>query len=99
VHRLLLHPSIEKQLAKIPPAQARRLADAMRALRDDPRPQQCKHLTENLYRIREGEYRIIYAVFDTELVVFVCKVGRRSEKIYRDLAALLAAARGRVEGE
>lgn len=99
MHRLLLHPTIEKQLSKIPPARARRLADAMRALRTDPRPHQSKHLTENLYRIREGEYRIIYAVFDAEAVVFVCKVGRRSEKIYRDLAVLLASARAVVEDE
>jgi mRNA interferase RelE/StbE len=96
-YRLLLHPNIEKQLGRIPAAQAKRLADAMRSLRKAPRPVQCKHLLQELYRIREGEYRIVYAVFDEEHIVYIGKVTRRSEKIYRDLTALLAAARKSVE--
>jgi len=97
-YRLLLHPNIEKQLARIPKIYAHRLAEVMRSLRVNPRLDQSKHLTGELYRIRGGDYRIGYAVFDPERVVFVGKIGRRSEKIYRDLASLLAAAR-RVVGE
>ena len=97
MYRLLLHPTVEKQLAKIPGALARRIAAAIRLLRDDPRPAQSKHLTAELYRLREGEYRIVYAVFDHEQIVFVGKVARRSEKIYRDLDALLVAARNAAE--
>jgi mRNA interferase RelE/StbE len=96
-YRLLLHPIIEKQLAKIPSAYAQRLADVMRLLSTEPRPDRSKHLTQELYRIRVGEYRIIYAVFDQEQVVFVGKVARRSEKIYRDLNALVATARKSVK--
>ena len=99
MYRLLLHPSIEKQLARIPKPYAKRLADIMRALRSDPRPLQSSHLIQELYRIREGEYRIIYAVFDQEQTIFVGKVARRSEKVYRDLATLLASARKRMEDE
>jgi mRNA-degrading endonuclease RelE of RelBE toxin-antitoxin system len=43
--------------------------------------------------LRQGEYRITYAVFDHEKVGFIGKVSRRSEKIYRDLSTILAAAR------
>jgi mRNA interferase RelE/StbE len=96
-YRLLLHPNIEKQLGRIPATQAKRLADAMRSLRKDPSPVQCKHLLQELFRIREGEYRIVYAVFDDEHIVYVGKVARRSEKVYRDLTALLAAARKSVD--
>lgn len=71
----------------------------MRSLREDPRPAGCKHLAQELYRIREGEYRVIYAVFDQEQTVFVGKVARRSEKVYRDAAALLVAARKSVRNE
>lgn len=77
-YRLLLHPNIEKQLGRIPAAQAKRLANAMRSLREDPRPAQCKHLVQELYRIREGEYRIVYAVFDEQHIVYVGKVARKS---------------------
>lgn len=96
MYRLLLHPSIEKQFLKIPAHYAKQLADVMRALQDDPRPVGCRQLRQELYRIREGEYRIIYAVFDQEQVIFVGKVARRSEKVYRDLAELLTTARKTV---
>jgi mRNA interferase RelE/StbE len=93
VYRLLLHPSIEKQLARVPKRYAQRLANVMRSLRDAPRPTGAKHLDKELYRIREGDFRIIYAVFDNEQVVFIGKIARRSERTYRDLAAVLSAAR------
>ncbi len=97
MYRLLLHPNIEKQLAKIPIPSAHKIADAIRALCDDPRPAQSKPLSEQLYRVREGEYHIIYAVFDHEQIVFIRKVARRSEKVYRDLNTLLAAAKKAVQ--
>ena len=106
MYRLLLHHNVEKQLSKIPtsfvpqglPSVARRIADAIRALREEPRPvPQSKHLTQELYRVRDGDYRIVYAVFDQEQIVFIGKVARRSEKVYRDLIALLAAAREAAE--
>jgi len=97
-YRILLHPNIEKQITKIPRSHALRLAEVVRSLKDNPRPAHSKHLTGELYRIREGDYRIVYAVFDVERIVFVGKIGRRSEKFYRDLASLLAAAR-RALGE
>jgi mRNA interferase RelE/StbE len=92
-YRILLHSNIEKQLSRIPKAQALRIVEAVRSLKEIPRPVHSKHLTGELYRIREGNYRIVYAVFDVERVVFIGKIGRRSEKFYRDLASLLAAAR------
>jgi mRNA interferase RelE/StbE len=93
VYRLLFHPDIEKQLSRIPRVYAERLAQTIRKLRNDPRPNQSKHLDQELYRLREGDYRILYAVFDSEQVVYVGKVERRSERTYRDIARLLARAR------
>lgn len=83
---------MEKQLRRIPPKQQERLVQTMRSFREGPGLRSCKFLQDELYRIRVGEYRIIYAVFDREVVVVVCKVGRRSEKYYRDLDALLDKA-------
>jgi mRNA interferase RelE/StbE len=53
-------------------------------LRENPRPQGVKKLAgeENLYRIREGDYRLIYTIGDKELIVLVVKIGDRKE-IYR----------------
>ncbi|MBI4770343.1 MAG: type II toxin-antitoxin system RelE/ParE family toxin [Chloroflexi bacterium] len=93
MYRLLLHPKIEKQLARIPQPLAERLARAIRDLRSSPRPAQAKALGQELYRLRLGDYRIVYAVFDSEQVVFVGKVARRSEQTYRDLTRILATAR------
>jgi mRNA interferase RelE/StbE len=96
VYKLFLHPNVEKQLSNIPTPYAKRIADAIRALRSEPRPPGCKHLSQELYRVRVGEYRIIFAVFDQEQVIFVGKVARRSEKVYRDVAAILSTARKSV---
>lgn len=88
-HRLKLHRDIEKQLQRIPKNQQARLVATMRALGDQPRPHGCVKLEDQLYRVRQGEYRIIYAVFDEPPVVVVCKIARRTEATYRDLARLL----------
>lgn len=64
----------------------------MRSFREEPRPHGCEQLQDELYRKRVGTYRIIYAVFDEEVVIVVCKVTRRSEKTYRNLEKLLSKA-------
>ena len=90
MYKLLFHSKIEKQLSKIPRKNARRLADKIRELRENPRPTQSKHLDRGMYRLRDGDYRVIYAVFDEEAVIYVGKIARRSEKTYKDINTLLA---------
>ncbi|MCK4692836.1 MAG: type II toxin-antitoxin system RelE/ParE family toxin, partial [Anaerolineales bacterium] len=68
-YTLKLHRDVEKQLNRIPTKQRERLVETMRSLRDEPRPHGCQHLQDELFRIRDGEYRIIYAVFDDEVIV------------------------------
>jgi mRNA interferase RelE/StbE len=62
----------------------RRLDPALQALKQDPRPPGCKKLSgeESLWRIRVGDYRIVYQIRDNELLVLVLKMGHRRE-IYR----------------
>ena len=88
-YTLKLHRSIEKQISRIPGKFRSRIVKSMRDLRDEPRPHGCVKLDQNLYRIRIGQYRLIYAVFDKELIVFVCKAARRTDDTYRDLRMLL----------
>ena len=90
------HPNVEKQLSRIPRAYARKIADAIRTFSEEPRPSQARHLEQEMYRLREGDYRIFYAVFDDQRVVFVGKVERRSERAYRDIEKMLPRARQAV---
>jgi len=64
----------------------RRVEARINALADDPRPHGVETLTgpERLYRVRVGDYRIVYAIEDRALVVLVVRVGHRRE-IYRGL--------------
>ena len=59
----------------------KRLDDAIEALSDDPRPQGCRKLagTSDRYRIRVGDYRIIYRVDDGKVTVLVLVIGHRRE--------------------
>ena len=91
-YALKLHRDVEKQLARIPKKQRERLIGTMRSFRNEPRPPGCIKLEENLYRVREGQYRIIYAIFDDEIIVVICKVARRTEATYRDIKRLLERA-------
>jgi mRNA interferase RelE/StbE len=91
-YTLKVHRDIEKQLQRIPKKQRERLVTTMRSLRDDPRPAGSVKLDNILYRVRQGQYRVIYAVFDEEVFVVVCKVAKRAEDTYRNLKALLDKA-------
>lgn len=56
---------------------------AIKSLADDPRPSQCKKLSGiKEYRLRQGDYRILYSIKDDILIVFVVTLGHRKE-IYR----------------
>ncbi len=91
-YTLKLHREVEKQLERIPKKPRERVVEAMRSLREEPRPHGCQHLQGELFRVRVGECRIGYAVFDDEVVVVVCGVARRTEKTYRNLEKLLDRA-------
>ncbi len=98
-YKLKIHQKVEKQLQRIPKNQQERVVDTMRSLRDDPRPSGCIKLEEQLYRIRQGQYRIIYAVFDDEVIVVICKVARRSEDTYKNIQTLLNRAENVLNNE
>jgi mRNA interferase RelE/StbE len=73
-----------KRLASLAAPVAARIAGAIDALAFDPRPAGCRKLvgTERLYRVRVGDYRVVYEVYDDRLLVLVIKLGHRRE-IYR----------------
>lgn len=74
----------EKSLRALPKAAATRLRQVIDALADEPRPHGYLKMKgfENQYRVRDGNYRILYSIFDDKLVVEVINVGPRKD-IYR----------------
>ncbi len=81
---VLIKPSAAKELDSLPRKKDRqRIVDRIRRLAENPRPPGCQKLSgRNLYRIRQGVYRIIYSIQDEKLVVLIVKVGHRKE-VYR----------------
>jgi mRNA interferase RelE/StbE len=73
----------DKQLEKLDPQVQRRVGIAVDKLADNPRPPGIKSLVgRSGYRLRVGDYRVIYRVEDSVLVVLVVELGHRRE-IYR----------------
>lgn len=74
----------EKQFEALPQQLQLRLQLRIDALAEDPRPPGVKKLkqAENQYRIRVGDYRIVYEIKDAILLVILLRIGHRSE-IYR----------------
>ncbi len=83
-YSVLLAPPAERQLRSFPSVVQKRLVKRLKTLQNDPRPAGIKKLAgaDGLYRIREGDYRIIYMIQDKELVVLILKIGDRKE-VYR----------------
>jgi mRNA interferase RelE/StbE len=82
--RIELKPSAAKDLGRLPREVQVRIARRLDQLGQDPRPHGCEKVEgeEDLYRVRVGDYRLIYAVQDKVLLVLVVKIGNRRE-VYR----------------
>ncbi len=76
--------SAEKQLQTLRRDDQQRLATAMLALAEDPRPRGSKKLPgyEDVFRIRVGRFRVLYSVAKKRLVILILKIGHRRE-VYR----------------
>ena len=82
-YELRVRPSVAKDLRGIPKADVQRILTRMEALRDDPRAPGCEKLSGvELYRVRQGAYRIVYEIHDAWIVVEVIRIGHRGE-VYR----------------
>lgn len=75
---MLIERRAKKALARLDPPHRERVASAIAALADQPRPPGAKKLTgREAWRVRVGDYRIIYEVEDDRLVVLVVDLGHR----------------------
>ena len=82
-YRIDYAPAAAKQLRKFDREIYVRIRPVIDALADNPRPSGCTMLTvEKRYRIRVGDFRIVYEIHDSKLVVLVVRIGHRSN-VYR----------------
>jgi len=66
----------------------RRVVARLATLANDPRPQQCEKLYDDIYRVRVGDIRIIYLIDEENRRVEVGGIRRRSERTYRRIEDL-----------
>lgn len=79
-YNIVISSKAEKQLAKLPSQFYPKIIENILALAENPRPSGCKKLKgRSGYRIRIGDYRVIYSIEDGILLVRVIAVGDRKE--------------------
>jgi mRNA interferase RelE/StbE len=83
-YELRFKSSVAKDLRGIPRADVQRILTRIESLRDHRRPPGSEKLSgQECYRLRQGDYRILYSVLDAEGLVEIVKVGHRRE-VYRE---------------
>ncbi|OGT97416.1 MAG: addiction module antitoxin [Geobacteraceae bacterium GWC2_48_7] len=83
VYSIFLKDSVRKDLETISKHDLKRIIERIGSLSENPRPAGCEKLSgQEKYRLRQENYRIVYSLQDTELTVWVVKVGHRRE-VYR----------------
>ena len=79
-YSVLIKPSAAKELENLPLKARRQITKKIVALSQNPRPSGCERLTgADLYRLRQGDYRVVYSIEDDVLTVLVVKIGHRRE--------------------
>lgn len=75
--------SAAKELEAVPLKDRKRIVRRISGLATEPRPTGCEKLSgEEKYRLRQGDYRILYEIVDSHLIVTVIKIGNRRD-VYR----------------
>jgi mRNA interferase RelE/StbE len=83
-YKIEVSATAERQLKKIPREEAIRILRSISLLAIDPRPVGSRQLSgyERIYRIRTGNYRVIYEIDSKRIIVVILKIGQRKD-IYR----------------
>lgn len=82
MYKIILTKAVEKQLKKIPKKDQLKITDKLQSLSSNSKPSEVKPLKGKLapyYRIRSGDYRVIYAIEDDKLVVLIIKIAHRKD--------------------
>jgi len=88
MYRLELTSQAQHQLDKLSVANLERIVAAIQRLIDNPRPYGVKKLRGPIYRIRVGDWRIVYAIFEKDNLTVVGKIARRSKDTHKKIKGL-----------
>jgi mRNA interferase RelE/StbE len=80
-YSVLLTQTAEKELSRLPNKEVIKIVSVLKFLEENPRPNGCKKLKgyKNLWRLRIGNYRIIYLIDDVILMVDIREIGHRKD--------------------
>jgi mRNA interferase RelE/StbE len=80
-YRVEVAPAVVRQMRKLDPAARRRIQAAIELLAENPRPQGARKLVggDGEWRVRTGDYRVVYEIYDDVLLVLVIAVGHRRD--------------------
>lgn len=82
-YKILIKESAVKELENIPEKDLKKIIKRIQSLSNNPSPPGSQKLSaQERYRIRQGDYRIIYSIQDDEFTVHIYKIGHRRE-VYR----------------
>lgn len=84
-YRVALAPSAARQLRKFDPQVRRRIQAVLELLASEPRPPAATQLVggSGEWRVRTGDYRIVYEIHDNHLLILVLRMGHRREVYHR----------------
>jgi mRNA interferase RelE/StbE len=83
-YKIVVSATAERQLKKIRREDTIRILQSISLLADEPRPSGCRKLSgyDDIYRIRIGNYRVIYEIDGKRIIIVILKIGHRRE-VYR----------------
>ena len=82
-YKLLIKPSAAKELEALPGKDRSRIAVKIEGLAGNPRPPASQRISgEEKYRLRQGDYRVLYSIQDASATVTFVKIGHRRD-VYR----------------
>jgi len=82
-YRVVFRKSVARDLRRVPNRDLRKILASIDSLSENPRPVGVDKLSgKERYRVRQGDYRIIYEIRDEEVIVVVVQVGHRKD-VYR----------------
>lgn len=79
-YKIKIKVSAVKELNTLPKKDLQKVVTKIRSLSSNPHPAGCEKLSgEEKYRVRQGNYRIIYTIENKQLIVIVVKIGHRKD--------------------
>jgi mRNA interferase RelE/StbE len=85
IYQVITPKAVQKQILSLPAEIAARINEAILALEDDPRPDGVVKMKggDRPYRIRVGDYRVMYKIDDEQLIILIVRCKHRRE-VYRE---------------